>query len=107
MLKPYTERQKQLIVNNILAACEDIELLNNTGYKFIYLASGFIAHYDLNGFKAAYDGERELAHDIIMNTRYNQWSNFQPNTPNYEYYMSKKDVYNRIVKELVNVDVTV
>jgi len=103
MITPYTERQKALIVKNILAACEDIEMLNNTGYKFIYLCSGFIAHYDLNGFKAAYSNRRELAHDIIMNGRYNQYNNFQPNDKDYAYYMSKKDIYNAILKELTNV----
>lgn len=54
MLIPYTEKQKSLIVNNIVKACSDIEKLNGTGYKFIYLANGFIAHYNINGFKDHY-----------------------------------------------------
>jgi hypothetical protein len=102
-MKPYTERQKSMIVKNVLAAVEDIELLNNCGYKFLYLCSGFIAHYDLYGFIAAYGSGENLAHDILMNRRYNQWSNFQPCDRDYEYYMGKRDVYNAIVKELENV----
>jgi hypothetical protein len=103
MITPYTERQKALIVKNILAACEDIEMLNNTGYKFIMSCSGFIAHYDLNGFKSTYSNDRELIHDIIMNGRYNQYNNFHSCDKDYAYYMSKKDIYNTILKELTNV----
>ena len=49
-LAPLTERQKVLIVSNVVKACKDITLLNKTGYNFLYLASGFIAHYNLHGF---------------------------------------------------------
>lgn len=100
MLKPYTERQKTLIVNNIVKACSDIEHLNSTGYKFIYLASGFIAHYNLNGFKAYYSGH-SLKRDIERNARANMWGNFTPNERDYDYYMSKKDIYQRILGQLV------
>ena len=103
MITPYTQRQKELIVKNILMAIEDIEMLNNTGYKFIYLCSGFIAHTSLSGFKQVYSNKHDLAHDIIMNGRYNQYNNFQPNDKDYAYYMSKKDIYNAILKELTNV----
>ena len=100
MLKPYTERQKTLIINNIVKACNDIEHLNSTGYKFIYLASGFIAHYNLNGFKAYYSGH-SLKRDIERNARANMWGNFTPNERDYAYYMSKKDIYQRILGRLV------
>jgi len=103
MITPYTQRQKELIVKNILMATEDIEMLNNTGYKFIYLCSGFIAHTSLSGFKQVYSNKHDLAHDIIMNGRYNQYNNFQPNDKDYAYHMSKKDIYNAILKELTNV----
>ena len=104
MLKPYTERQKTLIVNNIVKACSDIEYLNSTGYKFIYLASGFIAHYNLNGFKAYYSGH-SLKRDIERNAKANMWSNFTPSDRDYDYYMSKKDIYQRILGHLVASDV--
>jgi hypothetical protein len=99
-LTPYTERQKTLIVNNIVRACGDIEKLNRTGYKFIYLAQGFIAHYDLYGFRAAYAVPGSLAWDIMRNCSINQWNNFHSSDPDYAYYMSKRDVYNRIVAEI-------
>ena len=100
MLVALTERQKTLIVNNVVKACKNIDNLNKTGYNFLYQASGFIAHYDLYGFIVSYTGE-SLKRDIVSFAGQNQWNNFRPGERNYEYYMSKKDVYNRIVKEIM------
>ena len=99
-LTPLTERQKSLIVSNVVKACKDITLLNKTGYNFLYLASGFIAHYNLYGFIDYYENA-SLKHDIISNAGQNQWKNFRPGERDYEYYMSKADVYNRILEEIL------
>ena len=99
-LTPLTERQKSLIVNNVVKACRNIDSLNKTGYKYLYLCSGFIAHYDLYGFISHYS-DTNLKHDIVSFAGQNQWKNFHPGDNNYEYYMSKADVYNRILKEIV------
>lgn len=99
MLTPITERQKTLIVNNVVKAVKNIDNLNKTGYNFLYLASGFIAHYDIHGFKAHYDGS-SLKSDIIRNHRANKWLNFNPTDKDYGYYKSKADVYNRIVEAI-------
>lgn len=99
-LAPLTERQKTLIVSNIVKACKNIDNLNKTGYNYIYNCSGFIAHYDLYGFIASYTGE-SLKRDIISYAGQNQWRNFRPGEQNYEYYMSKADVYNRILAEIM------
>lgn len=98
-LEPLSERQKTLIVNNVLAACKDINKLNGTGYNFLYLASGFIAHHNRFGF-VHYYSDGSLAQDILYNAQNNQWNNFRPGERDYEYYMAKKDVYNRIVGEI-------
>ena len=100
MLVALTERQKTLIVNNVVKACYYIDNLNKTGYNFLYQASGFIAHYDLYGFIARYTGE-SLKQDIISFAGQNQWNNFHPGERDYDYYMAKKDVYNRILKEIM------
>lgn len=100
-LTPLTERQKVLIVNNVVKACKDINQLNKTGYNFLYLASGFIAHYDLHGFIDFYSHCVSLRNDIIGFANSNQWKNFRPGERDYEYYMSKADVYNRILAEIV------
>jgi hypothetical protein len=98
-IAPITEKQKSLIVANVVKACSNIEKLNGTGYKFLYLSSGFIAHYNLGGFIGHYR-EYNLERDIFDNVRMNQWNNFSPTDSNYEYYMSRKDVYNRILRKL-------
>ncbi len=98
-IKPLTERQKTLIVNNILKATKDITKLNKIGYNFIYLASGFIAHYNLYGFIDHYS-RHNLKQDIINNANHNMWLNFKPGDNSYDYYMSKADVYKRILNNL-------
>ena len=100
MLVALTERQKTLIVNNVVKACKNIDNLNKTGYNFLYLASGFIAHYDLYGFISSYTGQ-SLKRDIISFAGQNQWNNFHPGERDYDYYMAKKDVYNRILGAIV------
>lgn len=100
-LTPLTERQKVLIVNNVVKACKNIDNLNKTGYNFLYLASGFIAHYNLYGFIAAYSSPGKLKRDIVNNAGQNQWRNFRPGERDYDYYMSKADVYNRILAQIV------
>jgi hypothetical protein len=96
MIKPFTERQKKMIVKNLILACADINQLNKQGYDFIYQANGFIAHYDLHGFKAAYS-DGSLQSDIERNARMNMWGNFREGDQNYDYYMSRKDIYQRIL----------
>jgi len=99
-LVPLTERQKTLIVNNVVKAVKNIDNLNKTGYNFLYLCSGFIAHYDLYGFIASYTGE-SLKRDIVSFAGQNQWNNFRPGERDYDYFMAKKEVYNRILREIV------
>lgn len=99
-IPPLTQRQKSLIVSNVLKACQDIEQLNSTGYKYLHLCSGFIAHYNLHGFKAHYR-EHSLKRDIELNYRQNQWNNFKAGDEHAEYYHSKRDVYNAILGGLV------
>ena len=100
-----TEKQKSLIVNNIVRACDDINKLNGTGYKFIYLASGFIAHYNIHGFKSNYDivdCGYSLADAILANESSNRFDNFREGDQNYHYYKSRADIYKRIVAKLSN-----
>ena len=95
-MQAFTPKQQKLIVSNVIQACGDIEKLNFTGYKFLYLANGFIAHYDLQGFKSYYT-ESNLVHDILAYQFINKYSNFSPKDKNYEYYMSKQAIYSAIV----------
>lgn len=99
MLKPFTDRQKTLIVNNVVSACKDINKLNKTGYNFLYLASGFIAHYNLHGFRAFYS-DNSLRQEILLNVKQNMWTNFTPRDRDFDYYMDKADIYRRIVEQI-------
>jgi hypothetical protein len=99
-MTPLTERQKTLIVSNIVKAVKNIDNLNKTGYNFVYQCSGFIAHYDLYGFIASYTGE-SLKRDLISYAGQNQWNNFRPGERDYDYMMAKKDVYNRIIAQIM------
>lgn len=98
-IKPLTVAQQKRIIKNVVAACQDITKLDKTGYGFIYLASGFIAHYDLGGFIAYYSG-RSLRNDIMKKRSLNMWDNFREGEQNYEYYMSKKAVYVGILEAI-------
>lgn len=102
MIKPLTPRQQSLIVNSVVRAIKsgDIEHLTKTAYNFLYLCSGFIAHYDLWGFRDYYRDTEKLRHDIILHTQANMWYNFTPRDRDYEYYMSKRDCYNAIVARI-------
>jgi hypothetical protein len=99
-LTPLTERQKTLIVSNVVKAVKNIDNLNKTGYNFVYQCSGFIAHYDLYGFIASYTGQ-SLKRDLISYAGQNQWNNFRPGERDYDYMMAKKDVYNRIIAQIM------
>ena len=99
-MTPLTFREKQLITKNVLAACKDITKLNKRGYDFLYLASGFIAHYDLHGFIAHYS-EYSLQDDIERNAKSNQWNNFRAGERDADYYHAKRDCYNMILGSFV------
>ena len=42
--------------------------------------------------------------DIEQNYKQNQWRNFTPNDEHYQYYMSKRAVYNEILGKLLAQD---
>jgi len=97
-MKKLIEEKKNRILRNIglMFLQQDIELLDKHGYNFLYLASGFIAHYNLHGFIAHYGNVFELAKDILHNKSSNQWDNFHKGESDYEYMMQKKEIYNTI-----------
>lgn len=102
MLTTYTENQKVRIINNVVRAANgDIEKLTNASYKFLHLSSGFIAHYDRYSFIVHYSTPGLLRRDILINRRMNQWLNFRPGERDYDYYMSKADIYQRICDQLI------
>ena len=95
-----TPRQVQLIISSVRKVMQtgEIENLSKAAYKYLYLCSGFIAHYDVGGFRDYYSDVENLRRDILMNQRMNQWNNFSIGDRDYEYYMQKKKIYNELIK---------
>jgi hypothetical protein len=101
MIKPLTPRQQDMIVRNVVNATHSIDNLTKSSYKYLYLCSGFIAHYDHYGFMAHYSEPGSLRRDIISYAGQNEWRNFRPGDEDYAYYASKAEVYRRIVDRLL------
>ena len=97
-------KTQALIIKNVIAACGNIEKLNKRGYDFLYLCSGFIAHYDLEGFKEHYR-DNSLVADLEANYLQNQWRNYRTGERFADYYHSKREIYNAILGNLLAVDV--
>jgi len=91
-------RQADLIVSNVrkVFVTGDARNLSKSAYNFLYLCSGFIAHYNLYGFQDAYQDVTRLKTAIARNYGSNQWRNFSAKDKDYSYYMEKRDIYNRI-----------
>jgi len=101
-IKPYSEQEETRIIQDCIKAANDINTLSEKAYRFLYLSSGFIAHYDRFGFMANYREPGSLKADILNFQRDNQWRNFSPRDDNYDYYMQKKRIYNAICDGLKN-----
>ena len=104
-MKPIDTKTQALIIKNVLAACGNIEKLNKRGYDFLNGCSGFIAHYDLEGFKDYYR-DNSLVADIEANYSQNQWRNYREGERFADFYHSKRDIYNAILGNLLAVEVT-
>jgi hypothetical protein len=104
MLKPMTKKEEDLVVKNVVSAVKDISKLNKRGYHYLYLACGFIAHYDIGGFRSHYSAGGgsmfTLRADILQYKNENRWSNFRPSDENFDYYSQKARIYGKIVKAI-------
>jgi hypothetical protein len=64
------KRRKQnmiAVIKNFKEVIEtrNIDKMNKELYEFLHLHGGFIAHYDINGFKATYKSPRDFAEVFI------------------------------------------
>ena len=93
-----TLEKKNKILNSFKKVFKhkNINFLTKDAYNFIMLASGFIAHYNVYGFKDVYQDVEEFSNEIKKHKQFNQWTNFYPGERDYEYYMTKKEIYNSI-----------
>ncbi len=99
-MKLLTPRQIAFIINSIKKVIKknDIQFLTKAAYGHLYLCSGFIAHYDIWGFRDHYKNVSWLMDTIKHNAPINQWNNFHPGEKDYDYYMQKKEIYNQILE---------
>lgn len=103
-LKPISKGVMRNIINNLLYECYHggLEKLNPSAYNFLYLANGFIAHYDRFGFIAEYKNIHNLYIDILKYEKDNEYRNFSSKDKDYDYYMKKKEIYVLICKGIRN-----
>lgn len=102
MLDPKTDREiRNIISSTVKAATIDITCLTHDAYVFLHISSGFIAHYNLQGFIAEYGTSANLAKDILHNRENNQYTNFRPDEKNYDYYHQKGIIYNKICDAII------
>lgn len=102
MLTPLSETKVKQIIKACVNAAKDISKLNKTSYNYLYLASGFIAHYNMEGFRHEYKQEGLLKADILRYKHQNTYDNFKPGEENYDYYHQKAIIYQAICDELEN-----
>jgi len=93
-----TAKQENAISGNVIKTIEtgDIRELTKAAYNYLYLCSGFIAHYDGAGFCAHYQNTEDLRRAILRHKSDNQWLNFRPGEKDFEYYRQKAKIYNAI-----------
>lgn len=104
-MEPLNRSQTIRIVNNVAKVIKtgNIELLSKQAYNYLYLCSGFIAHYNWAGFKDYYADTATLKADILANEESNKWRNFRPGEKDYEYYHAKALCYDAIIRAIENV----
>lgn len=101
-LVPLTQKQSTAIANNIVKCIKnnDMSLLTKSAYQFISICGGFIAHYDLQGFKDYYSDNINEFYEEILRNKMNCHTNYLTNEKNYEYYKSKADTYKLIYEQV-------
>jgi hypothetical protein len=95
-LEPFSAEEEQKIIRDCVKAANNIEDMTDRAYRYLYLSSGFIAHYDKGGFKEYYCEPGSLKKDILEYQWDNQYFNFSTRDEGYEYYMQHKKIYNTI-----------
>ena len=99
ILQPMSPSKANHIVKNVVLACEDITKLTDSSYKWLHICSGFIAHYNLDGFKGEYCAPGSLRLAVLRWKNQNQWENLIGGEDS-TYYEQKRDMYNRICDAL-------
>lgn len=94
-----TDSEVKSILKSIRLVFErrNIEYLTKPAYHYLYLCYGFVAHFNLDGFRDEYRNIETLREALFTHEAMNQWRNFLPEDRDYAYMMQKRDLYNQIV----------
>lgn len=89
---------------------KDIDKLTKDAYHFVMNLSGFIAHYDINGFKSNYRNVGDLVRDLkgsmdVLRPNYYITDSFFTGGDQPEYYAAKSDILNYIDSLVKDIDV--
>ncbi len=95
------------VYNNIVNILEtgDIKKMRKNTYNFLYLTSGFIAHYNQGGFMDYYQDVEQLRDDLlassdIKNPGYYLESFFTDKPEQADYYKSNAELLKKLSKYL-------
>jgi hypothetical protein len=102
--KKWDTLNAKTISNNIKKILDtgDITKMTNPTYKFIRDISGFIAHFDIQGFQHEYQNVEKLRNDLNKSrdlqrpNYYIEDSFFQKDEHSKDYYTSKSETLNAI-----------
>ena len=89
---------------------KNIDNLSKDAYKFISIASGFIAHYNINGFKCEYQNTADFVRDLQNSMDIKDQSRYLEDPyfckgDQKEYYADKAEIFKFIAKLVENLEV--
>ena len=92
MLHRLEPEKALIIIKNLLDACRDITSLTQEGYRLIHLRTGFIAHYDREGFIEEYLTSQNLRDKILANQIHNTSCNRSLKDKDNPYYLQQGEI---------------
>lgn len=92
-------------IKNIISK-NDISYLTKDCYEFLHLLSGFIAHYDINGFADYYQNVAMLINDLQKSSDLSNYTryitdNYFKNNEQSQYYADKSELL-QTIKDIVS-----
>ena len=102
-VRNYDSPDPKAVLRNIadVLANQDMGRLQKAAYTFLITHCGFIAHYDLNGFKAVYQEYLDAFVEEFLNAHYG-WDQYLNNPKSFLYDVSYRGVMlHEVVRDLL------
>ena len=104
---------KQNIIKSIeeVIKTKNIDNLTKDTYDFVNALSGFIAHYNINGFKTHYENTADFVKDLQNSadlSNYNRYitDSFFSKNEQKQYYADKREILKNIKELVKNIKIT-